>query len=373
MNTKTFLLLGCLLATGVVAMAQTKAEQAREKTDEAIRLMDGGKPEASLPLLEEALKLTPDDPDIRYEQGFAYYLMKDYKEARNIMKKLLKADDPGAKAYQMLGNCYDLLEDSKKAIATYEDGLKRYPDAGNLYLERGIMELKAEQYTNALRVFEKGIEKAPMFSSNYYWASKLFCTGSDMKYWGMMYGEIFVNLERSTRRTEEISQLLFNTYKKQISFPADSAPQSNFTGVVHVNITYNTKSGPEALLELLKAANTKTNYGKDIYDPVMRKALVGEQAIDLASLNRVRCRFLEEYEAQGFQEKKPVVLFDFEREVKAAGHLEAYHYWVLGSGDKIAFNHWQLANNDKWEHFKEWIGDHPFRITEENKFNMEKY
>lgn len=378
MNTKTFLLLGCLLATGVVAMAQTNRERAQVKVNEAIRLMDSGKPEASLPLLEEAIKLDPYDPDILYEKGFAYYKMKDYKAAVNIMQQLLKTNDPGYKVYQILGVCYDMQEDPENAIATYEEGMKHYPKAGRLYLERGLVALHAKKYVNALGIFERGIEMDPMYPSNYYWAAKLYCVATDMKFWGMIYGEIFVNLERHTKRTEEISKLLFDTYSRQISFPADSAPQSHFTGVAYISIPYVPDSGPDGLLADALLTQSKkelppSTYGADVYDPVMCKALAGERAIDLASLNRIRGRFLEQYAALGFQQKKPVVLFDFLREVKAAGHLEAYNYWTLSNGDLDAFAQWRLANNEKLMQYVAWKNEHPFLITEQNKFYMEKY
>lgn len=378
MNTKTFLLLGCLLATGVVVMAQTNRERAQVKVKEAIRLMDSGKPEASLPLLEEAIKLDPYDPDILYEKGFAYYQMKDYTAAGNIMKQLLKANDPGYRVYQVLGVCYDMLEDPENAITTYEEGMKYYPKAGRLYLERGLIALHERKYAVALGIFERGIEMDPMYPSNYYWAARLYCTATDMTFWGMIYGEIFVNLEQHTRRTEEISRLLYETNREEISFPADAAPRSHFTGGAFVKIHYRPSGGPDSLLadalfaESKKASDT-SKYGADVYDPVMCKALVGERAINLASLNRIRSRFLEQYAALGFQERKPVVLFDYLQEVKAAGHLEAYNYWILSNGNLDAFAGWKQANNDKLMNYVAWRNAHPLLITEQNKFYTGKY
>jgi hypothetical protein len=90
-------------------------------------------------------------------------------------------------------------------------------------------------------------------------------------------------------------------------------------------------------------------------------------------LNRIRSRFLAQYEVLGFQQRKPVVLFDFLREVKAAGHLEAYNYWTLSNGDPDAFAQWRLTNNDKLMQYVAWKNEHPLRITEQNKFYMEKY
>jgi len=378
MNTKTFLLLGCLLASGVVVMAQTNRERARVKVKEAVRLMEDGKTEASLLLFDEAVKLDPYDPDILYEKGLAYYDIEDYKEAGNIMKQLLKANDPGDKVYRLLGFCYEMLKDPENAIGTYEEGMKYYPKAGSLYAERGQIAVNERRYDVAIGIFEKGIEMDPSYPNNYYWAAKVYCMRTDMMFRGMIYGEIFVNLERHTKRTEQISQLLYNTYGEGISFPADADPDSHFAGRTFAKIHYRPRGGPDSLLadvlfaESMKGSDT-SRYGADVYDPVMRKALVGERAINLASLNRIRGRFLEQYAALGFQERKPVVLFDYLQEVKAAGHLEAYNYWTLSNGNPDAFAEWRLANNDKLMNYVAWRNAHPFFITEQNKFCTEKY
>lgn len=364
-----FLLCGII---GVMqASAQTNADKAKEKVDAAIKLMDNGQLAESIPLLDEALKLDPDNNNIRYEKCYALYMMKDYKAARNLLKKLTDDKNLGPNVYQLLGNTYDDSGDPKQAIKTYDEGIKAFPEAGNLYLERGVMEMKVKDYNKALNFFEKGIEVAPMFPSNYYRATILFCLATDEKVWGMMYGEIFMNLEPNTARTVEISKLLFDTYKSQITFSGDTGIAVSFSKNKVVNVVVNPDAGPEALLKALTGA--KKPFGTSIYEPTLAVALAGEHSVDLASLNHTRERFLQVYEQLGNQQKTPVVLFDFQRELKAAGHLEAYNYWLLKEGDKVAFNHWELANNDKWQRFADWFSEHHLTITAENKFNMAKY
>lgn len=365
------LFLCCSLLGVMSAMGQTNAEKAREKVAEAVKIMDSGKPAASIPVLEEAQKLDPDNIDIPYEIAYATYMMEDYKGARDMLKKLTRRDGAGPNVYQLLGNSYDLLEEPKKAISTYDDGLKLFPEAGNLYLERGVMEMKTKDYEKALQFFEKGIEMAPMFASNYYWAARIFCTSTQVEVWGMMYGEIFMNLERNTARTAHISKLLFDTYKSEITFPNDTSVSVSFCKKTSVTISLSANASPEELAKQL--SNIKLPFGTTMYEPALSVAMVGDRTIDLASLNRIRTRFLDVYEQMGFQKKAPVVLFDFQREAREAGHLEAYNYWILSEGDKVAFNHWKLANDDKWIRFVDWFGEHQIQITADNKFNMAKY
>src|SRR4030095_3920321 len=198
-------------------LAQPDKEKAKEKVREAIKLMDGGKVDESLTLLEEAFKLDPHDITIPYEAAYAHTLKKDYKKSIEILERLKSHKDATDIFYQLLGNAYDYDKQEEKALSTYQDGLKRFPKSGRLYLEQGIVYLNKEDYNKALSMYEKGIEVAPHFPSNYYWASKIFCN-SDNEVWGLIYGEIFMNLERNSRRTAEISKLLYDTYKQGIKF-----------------------------------------------------------------------------------------------------------------------------------------------------------
>ncbi|NML39731.1 tetratricopeptide repeat protein [Chitinophaga sp. G-6-1-13] len=358
-----------LIAGG--AYAQQDSIQAREKAIAAIRLMDSGEPEKSIPLLEEAAKLDPKNLAWPYEMAYAYYQMKDYDKSLGILKKLARRDDTNDRVFQLLGNSYDMLDKREKAIEAYEKGLKLFPAAGNLYLERGVMEIIVKDYNKALAYFEAGIKAAPMFASNYYWAAKIFCNNTEEEVWGMIYGEIFLNLERNTRRTVEISKALYLTYKSEIKFNGDTATVS-FSKNNVINVAYDVKDGADALADQLK--NLQLPYGGLIFEPNMAAAVGMEKDINLQSLNRIRARFLEFYQ-QKFRKmaKAPIVLFDYQQQVNDAGLLEPYNYWILGYGQEQEFANWRAANEDLFKRFLEWLKDHPLTINEENQFYRTRY
>ncbi|SKA47862.1 TPR repeat-containing protein [Chitinophaga eiseniae] len=353
------------------AYAQQDSLQAREKATAAIKLMDGGEPEKSIPLLEEAAKLDPKNLDYPYEMAYARYLMKDYNKSVDILKKLARRDDANDRVYQLLGNSYDMAGQREKAIETYEKGLKIFPASGNLYLERGVMEVMKEDYNKALAYFEAGIAAAPMYPSNYYWAAKIFGNYTQEEVWGMIYGEIFLNLERNTRRTVEISKMLYLTYKSEIKLEGDSASVS-FSKNNVINLSYDPKGGPEALAAQLK--NLKMPYGGSVYEPNLAIAVAGEKIINLQSLNNIRSRFLELYQ-QKFRSmtKVPVVLFDYQQQVKEAGFLEPYNYWILGYGQEQDFTDWRAAHGDLFDRFLGWVKDHRLTINEESRFYRTRY
>ena len=63
------------------------------------------------------------------------------------------------------------------------------------------------------QIWEKGIEIDPNYSGNYYNAAQYYFFTQD-KVWGLVYGEIFVNLESYSKRTAEMKDLLLEGYKK---------------------------------------------------------------------------------------------------------------------------------------------------------------
>lgn len=357
---KIFGLLTFLIA-GQIAFGQTNKEKALEKGKEAFKLEDEGKFNDAIKLLEEAQKLDPDNINYPYEVGYAYYANKDYKQASKYLEGILKHKDVNDRVYQLLGNCYDNLGKGDKAMETYEAGLKKFPNSGNLYLEIGIIQMGKKEYNKAIDSYEKGIEVAPKFSSNYYWAAKLYCSSSE-EVLGMIYGELFMNLERNSKRTSEISKLLFDTYNKAIKFTSDTSFSVSFSKNSTMNI------------DNLKDPNKmKLPFGVGTYEPTLMMSMLDEKAIDLNSLDRIRKNFVETYFKNENDKKYPNILFDYQNKVLKAGHISAYNHWILMKGDEDGFNSWQLAYKDKWEDFIKWFNDNQIQIDDTHKFYSGQY
>ena len=182
-----------LLATGHIALGQTNVEKAHSKGLEAIKHMDNGKIDESILLLEEAQKLDPNRIDYPYEIAYALYSREDYKGAIKILEKIKNHKDVLDRLYQLLGNSYDFLGNSDKAFEVYDEGLKIFPNSGMIYLEKGNVYWSKKEYKKALSFYEKGIQVDPKFPSNYYRAARIYCSSSE-EIWGIIYGEIFMNL-----------------------------------------------------------------------------------------------------------------------------------------------------------------------------------
>lgn len=358
MKTTSLLLLAVLFASGV--FAQTNPEKAKEKVKEAISYVDDGDIKTGIKLLQEAQKLDPSDVDIPYEIGYAYYLDKDYKKTVSILEKI--KDDKNAKdyVYQLLGNAYDNLGKSDEALTTYKTGLKKFPNSGRLYLEQGVLWMGRKEYNKALDLYEEGIKADPDYPSNYYWAAKIYCNSSE-KVWGMIYGEIFMNLERGSKRTAEISKLLYDTYKSQITFTSDTSAKVSFSQ----RAVMTTKD--------LDAGKVKLPYGSMVYEMTLLVALGDAKKINLKSLDKIRTNYVDMYYTMKRDAEYPNVLFEYQKKVKQAGHLSAYNYWLLSKGDEQGFDNYYEANKDAYDKFIAWFKENAIVIDDEHKFHSSQY
>ena len=339
---------------------QTKEEKAFEYGKEAIQLMDKGEFEKSIELLEKAQKLDPKRIDYPYEIAYAHYLQKDYQKSSKILKKLLSHENVTELHFQLLGNCYDNMKEPDKAIETYQKGLEKFPNSGRLYLEQGIVEYFRENYNEAITYWEKGVEVQPTFPSNYYWLGKIF-SFTDERIWSVLYGEMFMNLERNSKRTVEMSQILFETYKKSINIESDSSGSVSFTK----SMTMNVSKGFSIPFQMAYEMNM--TFG------LIANILGKDKEASLASLNGLRQSFVSTWFSQKKDKDYPNVLFDYQEKLKKKGYLEAYNYWLLMKGNEEEFTQWYAENEEKFNEFAEWFTENPLEVNKKAYFSRLNY
>lgn len=341
----------------ILSFAQTKKDKVKAYNNaiEAIKLMDNGEIDKSIKLLKESCKLDPEDINYPYEIGYAYVLKEDYSKSIEYFEKVVEMKGANDQSFQMLGNVYDMNGQPKKAIATYNLGLEKFPKSGRLYLELGVM-YHENDWDKALEFHEKGIEVAPSYPSNYYWASRIFCSSTE-EIWGILYGEIFMNIERGSKRTEEISKLLFDTYFSEIKFQTDTSFSVSFC---QNNIVDFENKKP------------KIPYGAAIFEPSIMFSCIGEDTITIESLNRIRHKFITFYSDNNFNKMYPNILFDWHKTVIDSEYFECYNYWLFMQNSN-EFNDWHLKNNERFNEFINWFSDNPMQIDKKHSFHRKDY
>ena len=217
-----------------------------------------------------------------------------------------------------------------------------------------------KNFENALSFFENGIYVAPNFSSNYYWASKIYCRTSN-KLIGLIYGEIFMNIERLGPRVEEISELLYVIYKKSINTSSDSITTIDFSK----NVLYG---------NLILLNDTLNNIAFNMLcKPILSQSVSCEKTIDMDAIDRIRINFLNDYFLKECFKGYPNFLFDYHYELLIYGHLEAYNHWILKKGSQDEFGNWYDKNRVKWDKFVDWFLRNFILIDNSHRFYSRQY
>lgn len=341
----------------LLSKAQPEREKAIGLKNQAIELMDNGKIDESLKLLEQAQKLDPNYINIPYEIAYAYQLIKNYDKCIETAKPLLKHPDVFDQVYQLIGNSYDLKGDKVKAIKIYDKGIKKFPNSGKLYLEKGIVLASQEKWIEALDVWEHGIIADPKHSSNYYYASQVLAQ-TDEKIWGIYYGEIFLNLEPNTQRTAQISKLLFDTYK--ICLPTD-------------NDKWGLKFSHKATHIVLGNFKDLKFSFETIHNLAMEQGYKGvEPKFTIDNLIKIRRQFLEKWNSD-YSSRYPNLIFDYHNQLIKNNMFESYIYWLLKDGANKEFQEWKSKNEFSYNNFIEWFIENPMTFSDDRKTNRYSY
>ena len=363
-NMKKTLIITIIIHLITQSFAQSKQDeiQANIYATLAIKIMDeSGKFDEAIELLEKAIQLDSTRIEYPYEIAYALYSQKKYGESIVILEQMIDRKDVTVQHFQLLGNCYDYLKQPKKALEIYQKGLTKFPKSGKLYLEQGIVEYYQGKYNNAIALWEKGVEIDPDFSSNYFWLGNIF-SKTDERIWAILYGEIFIHLERNTERTTKMSKILYDTYQQSIQLNSDSSFSVHFTKkiLLEVDTTKELKLPfPLVYASYMVMANAFDNEHKDTNS--------------LASLNYLRKNFIHLWYDQKKDKDYPNILFDYQKKLLDAGHFEAFNYWFLMKGNEDEFVKWYKQNETKFNDFANWYFENPIKINEQNYFSRLKF
>jgi tetratricopeptide (TPR) repeat protein len=318
----------------------------------AISYMDNGNFKDAVTTFKQAILLAPDKMVLYRDMGRAQYLSGDYAEAEKSISSFLSMHEPAADA-----QCYQLLAASGAALGKYKDarkaikeGLVRFPDSGILYRELGNIYHKEKKQDAALNAWIDGIEKAPAYSGNYYEAARVYLA-TDNVLWGLLYGEIYLCMERDTTGAQELKRLLFSGYKTMFDNIAKLPAAKD--GNVFKSATVN---GFEAAV-----MNTYVSL-----TPVVSDGITTE------NLTMVRTRFLMDW-FLAYAKKYPFSLFSYEDEMVRTGHFDIDNEWLFGKAERAEqFEAWNKFHDGDLDRFMSWQRVHPLKTNANEHYNARK-
>ena len=319
MFVKVFLM---LLSLQSVATAQ----DVKELYESAKTYMKKGDYTNASLVLTRALELEPGDKNLSKELALSYYYQGNYPKALAVIKPLLELNEADDQIYLVAGNVYRGLNQQKEASLVYRRGIVKMPESGALY--NGLGEIMWEQKdSEAIKEWEKGIEKDPAYSRNYYNASRYYASNGE-NIWSVLYGEIFLNMEPSSNKSPEIKDMLLETYKK---------------------------------LFLNTSRDKDSKFESAYIQTITRQSQIANSGIDPESLTMIRTRFILDW----FNEsKRPAFkLFDYQRQLLQEGLFDAYNQWIFGSAQNLAqFQNWINAHPEEYAALTNYQKNRVFRI-----------
>jgi len=329
MRMKNFLLASYLI---ILTGGQTICAQGFNERATAKAYISQGDYNNAIMVLNRAIEKDNTNLELKKDLVFAYYLQRDYPKALQTARTFAERKEADVQSFQLLGMAYKATEEGKEAEKVYRAGLKKFPESGALYNDFGETLWARNEFTDAVRQWEKGIQMDPNYSGNYYNTCKYYYFSLD-KVWGLLYGEIFLNLESFSKRTPEIKDILVEGYKK-LFLDAD----------------------------LMKNQDNKNEFVRAFLGGMKQQSQEVDAGVTPDALSAVRTRFLLnwfEKDALRF----PFRLFEYQRQLAKAGSFDAYNQWIFGASKNLsAFEQWTVTHAEEYEKFSAFKKSRVFKL-----------
>ena len=323
----------------VTALQQSANESHQNATKESLATARSysqyGDFDNAIIVLSRALRNEPENMDLQKDIAMNYFLKRDYAKAKEFTTRLTDRTDADVVCFQLAGNIYKALAETKDCEKIYKKGLKKFPQSGPLYSEFGEL-LWEEKDATAIEQWELGIKKDPSYSGNYYNAALFYFYTTD-KIWSTIYAEIFVNMESRSERGEAMRKLLWQSYKEKLLNNPD----------------------------LMKGEEkNKNEFEKAYLTTLNNHTSLADKGINIESITMIRTRFILDWFTK-YAEKFPFKLFDYQQQLLKSGLFNAYNQWLFGDADNhTSFENWVKINNEEYLKFIQLQQNRIFKMPE---------
>lgn len=290
-------------------------------------------------VLNRALETDQNNMELKKDLAFAYYQHRDFAKSIDVIKPVVENGGADIQSYQILGMVYRATDATRDAERTYKAGLRKYPESGVLFNDYGELLWDRNDFGEASKYWLRGIQRDRNYSGNYYNAARYYYMSQD-KVWGLIYGELFLNLESYSKRTPEVKGMLIEGYKKLYSET-----------------------------DLTKNQDNKNEFVKAYLEIAKEHAHVVDAGITPDALSALRTRFVLSWYDKKVNDL-PFRLFDYHRQLAKAGLFDAYNQWIFGAASDLpAFQQWTATHSEEYNKFVTFQRGRVFKIPEEQQYN----
>jgi tetratricopeptide (TPR) repeat protein len=288
----------------------------------------------------EAIKTNQTNDLLLYEAAYSFYNLKEYDKATGLLYEAAqyKGNSLGH-IYVMLGNILDERGDPKKAIETYNFGLKQLPKEGALYYNLAITLQKQNRIDEAKKAAKQSARFRPDHPSTHLLLSQLFFTSGD-RIPTMLAAARYLTLEPNSERADlarnEIRRVLLGGVEKtgenkiNISVPMGSSQnEGDFSGVE------------------FSLGMSKITVAKDRGTKSETQLLIGQMETVLDSID-------EDSGKSGKSKFVKAYYLPYFLELGQRKYVETFCYLINSKSEDAEVKEWISRNQAKIDEFKSW-------------------
>jgi len=347
---KPIALLLLIMPLLVYSQSSDDSWESLDLTKEAITLIRDNRLSEAMKKLKEAQKLDGENFAADYWIAKIHFKKGEFQKSLDIMERIMKGSHKEDVMYQLLGNSYYRVGQKEKAMEIYKKGLSDFPYSGAIHFELGKADNDNGNTAGAFRNYEYGIRFDPEYSDNYYSASKMLL--KEGNHWGIIYGEIYLNMEPYTEEWKEMSKLMYETYKMK----------------------FTSTESPIDPASLLVSDTAKTKFDEAYLNT--QQIAFKNSAIDtfsLFALHEIRKKFLENWIESGNADKYPNALFTFQKRMVDEGYFELYNYYMFSEGSDPEYSAYYDKHTSNIKSFKKWWRKNYLTMTNKNSIYRTLY
>ncbi len=296
---------------------------------------------------QQAIALAPGQAVLYRDLASAFLLSGNYARAGSTITPLIDKGEADAQSYAIASAVQSALKEDKKARKLLEKGLERYPASGFLQHELGRYYEEKGADDEALKAWLEGIATDPGYHINYYEAARAYMRTSK-PVWAILYGEIFVNLERYTPRSGEAKKLLLAAYKRFYATPdASDVPRFGRNG----------------------SGDQPENFELTVAQTLLHLAPVMSDGVSSENLTMLRTRFAMDWMAANHA-RYPFTLFRYWDDLLRSGDFDAYNQWLFGRAENGAqYDAWIKFHPDAVSAYEQYYASHPLQPSASDAYN----
>jgi tetratricopeptide (TPR) repeat protein len=153
--------------------------KARLLLNRGAQLLEEGKSQQAVPILERALELDGESVPALINLGGAYVMVGRHQEAVPLLEAALDEEPDNAMIWINLGAAYlgnpvlASAEQQMQAIKAFETALELNPAAPNVHYNLGLIFLDREETDLAVAAFRRAVQINPFDQDARNWLSKL--------------------------------------------------------------------------------------------------------------------------------------------------------------------------------------------------------